>query len=70
VSVVDVPTVSNGLNDETILLSIPGEDRSVVASAELVVGIAGQLLQSMGGPVFRLVELFYQSLLCFAVESL
>jgi hypothetical protein len=55
---------------EDILVSIPRDDRTVVASAELVVRIAAELFEAMGCPVFRLVEFLDQSLLGFGVESL
>lgn len=60
----------DGFDDEAVVVSVPGDDGTIVARTELVVRIAGQLLESMGGPVLRLVEFLDQSLLGFGVESL
>lgn len=68
--VVDVPAVPDGFDNQAVGLAIPGDDRTVVAGMEFVVGIAGQFLQSVGGPVFRLAEFLHQSLLRFGVEAL
>ncbi|ERG97401.1 MAG: hypothetical protein J07HQW2_03887 [Haloquadratum walsbyi J07HQW2] len=57
------------LDDKDILVSVSRDDCSVVAGAELVVRVAGELFEAVGGPVFRLVEFLDQSLLGFGVES-
>ena len=68
-AVVDIPAMPDGFDDEAVVVSVPGDDGTIVARTELVVRIAGQLLESMGGPVLRLVEFLDQSLLGFAVEA-
>ena len=69
-AVVDIPSVPDCFDDENVLLAVPRDYRPVVASAKLVVRIAAELFEAMGGPVFRLIEFLDQSLLGFGVESL
>jgi hypothetical protein len=43
-AVVDVSSMPDGFDDKYVVVSIPRDDRTVVASTEFVVGIAGEFL--------------------------
>src|SRR6056297_726943 len=63
VTVVDIPPMADCFDDEDVVGLVPRYDGSIVAGPELVVRIPSKLLEAMGGPVFRPVELLDQSLL-------
>lgn len=58
-SIVDVSSVSDGFDHESILASVPGQDRTIVASPDLVVRIAREALDAVFGPLGGLVDLVH-----------
>jgi hypothetical protein len=49
----------NRFDDEDILVSVPRDDRTVVAGTKLVVWIPGELFEAMRGLVFRFIEFLH-----------
>jgi hypothetical protein len=56
VAVVDVPAMADCFDAQQIGVAIPGDDRAVVADAEFVVGVAGESVEAVLGPVRRFVD--------------
>jgi hypothetical protein len=59
VAIVDIPSVPDRFDDEDILVSVPRDDRTVVAGTKLVVWIPGELFEAMRGLVFRFIEFLH-----------
>jgi len=69
VSIVYVSPVANRFNDEDVLALVPGDDRAVVAGAELVVGPPLEALEAVVGPFLGFGELLENPLAWFGVQS-
>ena len=59
VPVVNIPTMSDRFDNQDIVVSVPRDDRTIVASTKFVVRIPAEFFEAMGGPVLRLVKFLY-----------
>ena len=69
ISVVDIPSVSDSFHNKDVIVTVPRDDRTVIASTKLEVRIATEFFEAVRSPVFRLVKFRDQSFLGFRVES-